>query len=660
MSNNSFGQQDVNLPNNDNQKVDKYVFIQQLFDAISENDNSSASQTAIIAEIDDLLHKQVKQSQTLLEDYSSISLLESLESKQDIQLSAPFKNVISLLDNLFDFILNDKNLRLEIIDLIARLRVPFLKLSLIDNSVFLDQSHPARILLNEMSKVGLLWEVKDSKTNLIKEQINKVTAQILKASIEQDLASLFETACEQFTQFSSSLIKRTEIFEKRIREAEHGRAKAKLAQSRADQALNQIINKQNTPEFVQKLIHDAWKHVVYLELLKSGDNDQSKPIVSINTAKQLLVSLQPLNSVDELDKFLELQPILLDALKNGLEKTSYSFAETDAFMEELDSFHTNLVMQVQTFIEKEPEEEILRLKPADPFDMNQEDHSSETQQQIEPIENVDVEKMSLETWTEYMFNRLPENSTDNEIIIENIPFRQEKDAAASKKLIKLLKPGRWFDIEMNGDFTRCKLATYLDQTDQYIFVSGSGAKIAELDSETLIDYYQNKHVIILDNTPLFERAYGSVIDQVVATHLKQQALKRAEEEAELEKLKKQQEEARLAAEKARLIAEQKAQEEEQKQVLQVMESLSHLTVGSWVEIQVDNVMKKCRLAAKIASSGKMIFADRTGVKVKECSLEELAIMYRADRLQLKQKNDLFDQALASVISNVRNLKSERS
>ncbi len=85
-----------------------------------------------------------------------------------------------------------------------------------------------------------------------------------------------------------------------------------------------------------------------------------------------------------------------------------------------------------------------------------------------------------------------------------------------------------------------------------------------------------------------------------------------------------------------------------------------MAVGSWVEIKVGYKMKKCRLAARIASTGKLIFTDRSGIKVKECMDTELINLYEDGNLKVDEEHTLFDKAFSSVISNMRSLKAEKS
>ncbi|WP_397457940.1 DUF1631 domain-containing protein [Pseudomonas asplenii] len=83
-----------------------------------------------------------------------------------------------------------------------------------------------------------------------------------------------------------------------------------------------------------------------------------------------------------------------------------------------------------------------------------------------------------------------------------------------------------------------------------------------------------------------------------------------------------------------------------------------LRIGNWVEIREDEEsVLRCKLAAIVESTGKYIFVNRTGMKVLERTAQGLAVEFRRGAVRLLDDTQLFDRALASVIGNLRRLKS---
>ncbi len=51
--------------------------------------------------------------------------------------------------------------------------------------------------------------------------------------------------------------------------------------------------------------------------------------------------------------------------------------------------------------------------------------------------------------------------------------------------------------------------------------------------------------------------------------------------------------------------------------------------------------------------GRLVFVNRTGMKVLDRTREELALDYQEDRVRLLDDALLFDRAMTSVIGNLR-------
>ena len=84
-----------------------------------------------------------------------------------------------------------------------------------------------------------------------------------------------------------------------------------------------------------------------------------------------------------------------------------------------------------------------------------------------------------------------------------------------------------------------------------------------------------------------------------------------------------------------------------------------LRVGNWVDFrQEDGRMLRCRLAAVINGIGKYIFVNRSGIKVAELNRDELQLALAEQKVVLIDDDRLFDRALESVISNLRDMKDK--
>ena len=191
----------------------------------------------------------------------------------------------------------------------------------------------------------------------IQKLLHQTVSEGLEAENRTQSLSLLNASTEKLTNFIKEVNRKAEIFEKRLKQNEQGKAKIAIAQRWASEKISTFILVKGLPEFVVSMLTQAWQHVVFLERLK---DDQSNK--ALDTAKELIVSVQPIESINVFEKFVELQPALIEKLKMELEKSPYSFKQSQAFIETLEALHEEIILKAKQLIEDGPKEEIIRLK----------------------------------------------------------------------------------------------------------------------------------------------------------------------------------------------------------------------------------------------------------------------------------------------------------
>lgn len=82
-----------------------------------------------------------------------------------------------------------------------------------------------------------------------------------------------------------------------------------------------------------------------------------------------------------------------------------------------------------------------------------------------------------------------------------------------------------------------------------------------------------------------------------------------------------------------------------------------LNVGAWFEFSGENGLKtRAKLAAHIKSADKLIFVNRTGVKIDEKSTLGVAHALKNGEVTVIEDSQLFDRALENVIGNLRKVR----
>jgi hypothetical protein len=83
-------------------------------------------------------------------------------------------------------------------------------------------------------------------------------------------------------------------------------------------------------------------------------------------------------------------------------------------------------------------------------------------------------------------------------------------------------------------------------------------------------------------------------------------------------------------------------------------SIRNLLVGSWVHLAVDgDKLHPAKLSWISPLSSRLMFVNRRGVRVLVASVEELAVLKKAGKLQVYDQDNLFDHALDSVIDKLK-------
>ncbi len=413
------------------------------------------------------------------------------------------EDMIDVVSMLFDFILEDENLQPELKSIIARLQIPMLKVGLVEKTCFSNRRHLARTLLNELAHAGLSWDEKDRSAKAMFEKISETAERVIQEFTSD--VSLFSELLEDFLEFKQQNQQRANIFERRTREAEEGKARSETARSAVNKNLTAICKGKNIPDVVKAILKNVWSHVMLLERLKENEDGWKR---RIKVAQLLVWSVQPVQTANRLEKLTSKVPLLVKSLRKGMEQISYSPIESTTAFEQLEKCHRDLIEVARNKINQLNEEEILRL----------------------PARNIDTDSATSIEGNEQDVIDSEENSSPiyEEIIIEDIGFTKletgqllHKESpepvhidASVTQTVEQLRAGSWVELKIESEFKRCKLAARIATTGKYIFVNRSGMKMAEFLTAELCQYLQLGNLKILDDEALFDRALESVISNL--------------------------------------------------------------------------------------------------------------------------------------------------
>ena len=192
--------------------------------------------------------------------------------------------------------------------LYARLVLPYVKVALLDEDVFVEREHPARRLLDAITEA---CEGNDGTTPQDRELLKHAAsaAHRVVADFNEDLA-VFELATVELEALLQQQRQRVDAIERRAAEAVHGRERLLQARLQASAAVSRRLAQVPVTAVVGDFLVDYWQHHVLQTLLRDGlDSQRHRDALALGEAMaeadrvasmghgpavaDLLISLQP-------------------------------------------------------------------------------------------------------------------------------------------------------------------------------------------------------------------------------------------------------------------------------------------------------------------------------------------------------------------------------
>lgn len=182
------------------------------------------------------------------------------------------EDAIDLIGLLFESLFRTHGLLDRSRRLYARLVVPYLKVALAGDDLFVEREHPARKLLDAITEA---CEGNDGANPQDRELLERAAgaAQKIVADFQEDLA-IFELAHAELEALLSQHRQRAEVVERRASEAVHGRERLIQARLQAGTALSRRLAQTPVTETVADFLVEHWQHHVVQTLLRDGLGSQ--------------------------------------------------------------------------------------------------------------------------------------------------------------------------------------------------------------------------------------------------------------------------------------------------------------------------------------------------------------------------------------------------
>ncbi|MBY0239044.1 MAG: DUF1631 domain-containing protein [Burkholderiaceae bacterium] len=253
-------------------------------------------------------------------------------------LSRADESTIDLLSAVFDAVFRDHNISQEIRDLMRFLQIPVLKAALVDKDFFFQDSHPARRLIDLLSRMG--WEQRKSPDDPLFQAMQRSVERV-----GRDHDHELRVFTEAVNELEASL-KADETAEATAMAAPIAAAlkQEKMAQA-ARSATNAValrIGSGDVVAVVEAFLENRWVNV--LTLAYSVEEEKPGAVQhATQTMDDLIWSVKPKITPDERKQLIGKLPKLLSTLNKWLDIIKWQDAERLQFFAELAECHASIV-----------------------------------------------------------------------------------------------------------------------------------------------------------------------------------------------------------------------------------------------------------------------------------------------------------------------------
>jgi hypothetical protein len=240
---------------------------------------------------------------------------------------------VDIVATLFDFIFDDASIADPIKALVARLQIPVLKVAMLDSSFFSSKAHPARRLLDGISRAAVRCGPQAGHDDPLYARISEVVDR-LQNEFKQD-TSLFDVLCVELDAFLDGQEAAADACAVEAAPLVAEQERRELATLAADQVLTGWLS-MPLPPAVSDLLHHEWRTLLIRHHLTGDDSAWG---VAMSTIGDLVASVQPQPDAKSRKRLATSLPTLVRRIYQGLDKLKVAEDRRLALVDQLFALH---------------------------------------------------------------------------------------------------------------------------------------------------------------------------------------------------------------------------------------------------------------------------------------------------------------------------------
>lgn len=241
----------------------------------------------------------------------------------ETRFSVGEEDAIDLVAMLFEGLFRTHSLQDRARRLYARLVLPYVKIALQDDAMFVQRDHPARRLLDAITEACEGNDASSAQDRELLERAASVSQRVV-AEFNEDIA-VFELAHAELDELLQQQRRRVILQEDRAAKATFGRERLADAREQADRAVERRLASPPMTQAVAEFLITPWRHHLVQTLLREGvGSDRHAEAARLGNALVEADRLADSGQGGELaDCLLALEPSIVQCLAtSGLDDTA--------------------------------------------------------------------------------------------------------------------------------------------------------------------------------------------------------------------------------------------------------------------------------------------------------------------------------------------------
>ena len=420
------------------------------------------------------------------------------------------KLTIEIVGMLFDHVMQDKQVPVEIKAMLSRLQFPVLKVALMDADFFASGNHPARRLIDRIASTSIGWEPYGDENNKYRAEVERVIRTVLE-KFDKDM-SIFERLLGEFDLFVGETSTRDNDPVSRAKRALEDAEKREILVINTTIQVRRAFEKVELEPYLRDFLVGPWVQALVNAIMRDDETPGfSKSFRQV--IHDLVWSVQPKVSADERKRLVALIPPTMRILRDGLTSIRMPEHEQNQFFQQLMQSHAMAVRPVDqaTYIKSSLATTELR--------------SRISEMRITGTFPISTVAGGIKVSEGALLRAAEQHSAQMMIpvaLTDVAPLDRNEEAEMDEKIAGWQR-GTWFDLWNGTEFIRARLRWISPLRTLFMFSCSNEAQARVLSPDVLKSYMKRGFLKPLEHDPLMKRAVDGLVGEF------EKAPKRADE-----------------------------------------------------------------------------------------------------------------------------------